>query len=82
MPLIWRKVNMGESVWQMKRFDWSTVIVLAVYYGLGLATVFLADAMGLVHQSNPVIYFIGALLRAWLWPWYWFMMAREYLLGF
>lgn len=43
------------------------------YWAIGIVVVVVADKTGLAgHQSNPVIFWIGAFLRAWLWPWFLF----------
>lgn len=57
-------------------------VPIAAYWLIGIATVIVADRAGMVHQSNPVYYWLGAFLRAWLWPMFWFDRAREALLGF
>ena len=61
---------------------WGSIIAIATYWGIGLATVIVADRAGMVSQSSPITYFIGAFLRAWGWPAFWFWKAREALFGF
>ena len=55
---------------------------VAGYWAIGIATVIVADQAGMTNQSSPITYWIGAALRAWLWPAFWFWKLREAILGF
>lgn len=59
-----------------------TVLPVAAYWIVGIITVLWADRAGMVHQSSDAAYYVGAFLRAWLWPAFWFWKIREAVLGF
>jgi hypothetical protein len=66
----------------MDRGRWINVGVFALYWGIGVATVVIADKAGMVHQSSRVAYWLGAALRAWFWPAFWLWKIRAAVLGF
>jgi len=73
---------MGDSVFEMRNFDWKYAAGVAAYLAGGIATDVVAEMWGMIHQSNLVYYILGALLRIVFWPSFWFERAHEALLGF
>lgn len=55
---------------------------IALYWGIGIVTVIIAEGTGMVNQSNPIVHYLGMFLRAWLWPAFWFWKLREAIIGF